>query len=185
MALPLLAMGIPALLSGISGIMGIVDQAKRMKGGHLRRYRGGRLMHRLMFRKRYGGRLRKHKYHKHKRYHRGKGMAADIISQIPLLGGIAGPIVRALGGRLHHKGYHKIVHTLYGPKLKYIKGNRGHGLAPMYMKRPYTGCGMLYLPGVTNRIIKTHGGRIRRHKKVHRRHGRGLIAPAGGYLPYR
>lgn len=116
--LPLLAMGIPALLSGVSGIMGIADQAKKLRGGRLRRMhhkRGGRVHH---IRRRIHMRRRK----------LGRGVAANILGSIPVLGSILGPIVSAMGGRVRRR-HHKRM--------------RGHGLSPMYYTRPYVGMGML------------------------------------------
>lgn len=197
--LPLLAMGIPALLSGVSGIMGIANEAKKLHGGRLRHYR----------RK---GKGIKHRPHLHVgRRKRGRGVAANIIGSIPLLGNILGPIVSALGGRVRR---------------------RGHGLSPMYYSRPYVGMGLsplgkmmasqyrssangsfahgFNLPkslGMTNfgKILRSAYGtgmkRKRAHVMKHKRKmhhkrgygispmyygrpyvGMGLLAPAGGHL---
>lgn len=171
--LPLLAMGIPALLSGVSGIMGIADQAKKLRGGRLRRMhhkRGGRVHH---IRRRIHMRRRK----------LGRGVAANILGSIPVLGSILGPIVSAMGGRVrrrHHKrmrghGLSPMYYTRpyvgmgmrrHHKRMRHRK--RGHGLSPMYYTRPYVGMGML--------------GPLGSH--VLAKYGRGLLAPAGGYKPY-
>jgi len=118
--LPLLAMGIPALLSGVSGIMGIASEAKKLHGGKIRLMRHAARKHRVK-RKR-GGKLVISRYARS-----GKGPIADALSRIPLLGMIAGPLASAFGGRIRRK-------------------RRGHGFSPMYIHREFGG-GMLTPPG--------------------------------------
>lgn len=62
----------------------------------------------------------------------GRGVVADTLGKIPLLGGILGPIVRALGGRVK-KSYKKKGGLLFPA---------GRGLSPMYIARPYVGAGL-------------------------------------------
>jgi len=184
--LPMLAMGIPAVLSGISGIMGIANEAKKLHGGRigrLRRRRGGKLGHVVHAKKtvvrpmkaqkvgtrRYVVRNRANKPTTHKktyyassRIHKGKGAAADVISRIPLLGSILGPIVSAFGGKLKLSKLHKMVKHMPAKQRRFVlrklagKGLSpmyiqrpyvGRGLSPMYIQRPYVGRGMLTPPG--------------------------------------
>ncbi len=167
-------MAIPAVLSGIGGILDIIGSAKRLHdGGRLRKHyklkKGGAAQHGVrhaVYKRRHvvhhrkhkvGGRVHKRK-HKHMRKHRGKGVLADIVGKIPLLGSLAGPLISMLGGRIRHRKHTKKTH----------RTPRGRGLAPMYQYRPYV------------------GGRLRRrkHPRKHKKaRGRGL-APMYQYKPY-
>jgi len=200
--LPMAAMmGVPAILSAISGIMGIAQQAKQMKGNGLRKRR------RLLRKRNKGGNLPLSSIVKLARNpylnrRRGRGAAADIIGNIPILGSLIGPIVRALGGRVHkgnavrrvyfrplgqgkahhRKGFQKVVHTIGGPKIKYIHPTTVHkagkGLASMYMKRPYTTGGQLVHRKGYNKVVHTKKGRKIVHIKpttVHKA-GKGLAS---------
>lgn len=120
--IPMAMMGVPALLSGISGIMDIVSSARKLKGGRLRKYKkynrmrhGGRVMGRLVRRKR--------------KTYRGRGAVADALGMVPLLGGPLSALARVFGGRVGRRC-----------------NTKGVGLAPMRGRRPYVG-GLLGPPG--------------------------------------
>jgi hypothetical protein len=203
--IPYAMMGLPALLSGISGIMGIVDQGRKLKGGRLlkRHYKAHR-----------GGVLRRKKHKKARR--RGRGAAADMISSIPLIGSLVGPLVRAMGGRLRRK--HRVVrHKGLKGRIPLHKGGllspaggrlarrvgrmrvkhhrrRGHGLSPMYIHRPYVGLGLIrhhrghglspmyiHRPYVGLGLRKHHKG-LKGRTPLHRRGGM-LTPPGGHYMP--
>ena len=120
------ALGLPGL---IGGIMSAVEAGKRLSGGRIRR----RPLHRPM---RIGGKLKKNKRK------RGRGVAADIIGGIPLLGAIAGPLVRALGGKVRRRRVAK-----------------GRGLVPIHIYQPIAyGAGLLGpgMAGISRAVIKTH-----------------------------
>lgn len=164
--IPLLAMAIPALLSGIHSAVDIARssrayaQGKGIRHRYAMRRKGGRMRHL----KRKGGRVHHRKnYAKHAR--RGKGVFADIVSGIPLLGSVAGPLIRSLGGRISRGRVFK----------------RGHGLAPMHMRS---------LTALA-RGPKGYGGRLMPYgaitpaAMIHKmlpmmKYGRGLLMPAGG-----
>lgn len=106
------ALGLPGF---IGGIISAVEAGKRLQGGRLARYRP---------RHKFGGKVRRVR-----RYKRGRGIAADIASSIPLIGALAGPLVRALGGRVGRKRYAK---------------RRGRGLVPLKIYQPIAyGAGLL------------------------------------------
>jgi hypothetical protein len=179
--LPYLAMGLPALLSGVSGVMDIVGSAKKLSGGRIRRKR---VVHRK--RATYGGRI---KMRRPVRHRRGRGIASDIIGQIPLIGQLLGPIVKAMGGRI----------IMRRGGRAHMMRCRGRGLAPMRYKKPYIGQGMLTPPGGTMvlyakkaagyGLLGPAGGSI--HRRGHYRHvnGKRVHVKAtrvhGGYMPYR
>lgn len=136
-----LAMGLPGL---IGGIISAVDAGKRLNQG-----RGVRRLA-----------VRRHAKA------RGKGVAADIASALPLIGPIAGPLVRALGGKARRgKGlvplhiYQPIAH---GAGLrrhkKRVHHNRGKGLVPLHIYQPIA-----------------HGAGLRRHRRRHNKKG-GMVA---------
>lgn len=81
----------------------------------------------------------------------GRGVVADTLGKIPLLGGILAPIVRAFGGKIKHKRG-----GLLAPA--------GRGLSPMYIARPYVGAG---LKRKHKKVKPKRGGKIKRtyHKK--------------------
>lgn len=81
----------------------------------------------------------------------GRGVVADTLAKIPLLGGILAPIARALGGKLK-KG-----RTRGG-----LLFPAGRGLSPMYIARPYVGAGVKRKRKTTT---KRKGGR---HGNLHR-----------------
>lgn len=204
--LPLLAMGIPALFGAITGGINIANAIKgrgvrRRRGGRHHkvagaRRRGGRVVAmRKHYKKRKGGALSPQAYRAIRRLvnaplnnlraglmkrggkvKRGRGVFADILGSIPLLGSIAGPIVRSLGGRVrkHGKGlspmylmrpyvgrgllapagglvHHRKSHLRkvrgHAKKIRVRGSTVGHGLSPMYLMRPYVGKGLLYPQG--------------------------------------
>ncbi len=153
-----------AIPSFISGIMGIADNARKLRGGKVRRHR---VVHRAIKHKRRGGKI--HRKRRVKKHRRGRGVVADTLSNIPLLGALLGPLAKAFGGKLRRMPAHK-------RRLIIRKLMAGRGLAPMYMQRPYVGMGLTARP----------------HHKMARKpklHGKGL-APygstkrLGGYIPY-
>jgi len=193
--IPLALAGVPALLGSIGAIMDIVKKAKggaaksRAMGAALSVISKYPLLERRS-RYRKGGTLRPPKK-------RGKGPIADILSSIPLLGMIAGPIARSFGagGRyatrpaprrgmggvyvaphishtkygvpVHVKGYHRAP-THRGLGGTYVRPHVSHTKygVPVHVKgyhRPSRG-GLLYPAGAPR--------------------GRGLLSPAGGFLPY-
>lgn len=106
------ALGLPGF---IGGIISAVEAGKRLRGGRLVRYRP---------RRKIGGKVRRKRTYK-----RGRGIAADIASSLPLIGAIAGPLVRALGGRMARGRYTK---------------KRGRGLVPLKIYQPIAyGAGLL------------------------------------------
>src|SRR3954468_15479988 len=89
-------MGLPGL---ISGIMDAVHSGKKLSGGRIA------FAHRLARHPLYGPKIRPalKMYHstiprvKRVKRRRGRGVAADIASAIPLIGPLIGPLVRAMG----------------------------------------------------------------------------------------
>lgn len=120
-------LGLPGL---IGGIMSAIEAGKRLHGGRIRRLHP---LHKAMGR---GGRLGKRRVHKKRA---GRGIAADIVGGIPLLGAIAGPLVRALGGRVRHRRMAK---------------HRGRGLVPMHIYQPIAYGAGLIAPGPIPRYAK-------------------------------
>ncbi len=193
--LPLGLAAASAIPSLISGIMGIANEAKKARGGRLRR-RGVRAGI------------------KHKR--KGRGVVADTLGNVPLLGALLGPLARALGGRvnrrgkglspmyirrpyvgmglsplgryrggaLHHrKGYYKYA----GGKRIHVRPTlvHGSGLSPMYIRRPYVGMGLLAPAGGAIHHRKGHYRKVNGHR-VHVRpstvhNGRALMITLPGY----
>lgn len=85
----------------------------------------------------------------------GRGVVADTLGKIPILGAILSPIARALGGKIkkQKKTYRK-------------KGKRGgllypvgRGMSPMYISRPYVGAGL-----GKKKVVRRKGGR---HGNMH------------------
>jgi len=147
-----LAMGVPGL---ISGIMSAVAAGKQMRGGRL-----VRLAKRPIRRR------------------RGRGIAADIAANLPLIGSFAGPLVRAMGGRLYRKK--RVVHK-----------RRGKGLAQMHIKVPiYHGRGLLG-PGLMHKASPYSSVLLPKMTKsqqiihlpyeVKRSYIGGLLAPSGHF----
>jgi hypothetical protein len=213
-------MGVPALLQGISSIHEMVlrGQGKGMLAALNRRRKGGAISHMGNFpllqrpiryaqggkmiknlipyitRATQGGTLRPKR--------RGRGPIADVLSKIPLLGMIAGPIASAFGaGRVARRGMGgtyvrpHISHTKYGAPI-HVKG---------YRKTYHSGMGLLAPAGGKARYVP--GGVVRAHRvrphishtkygapvfvkgyRTGKRQGMGLLMPAGGprggYLPY-
>lgn len=169
--LPMLAMGVPAVLSGISSIMEMVHTGKQLRGGRLgkkrsahkkrRHQRGGKLVlsplekkTKAASKKRAGYELRKLRtLQKNVRAlrtkgmglysKRGKGVVSDTLGKIPLLGMLLGPIASALGGKIRRTA---------GSRLKRRVLRKGRGLAPMKIHK-YIG-GMLTAPGGTMAVYQ-------------------------------
>lgn len=144
--------------------MNAILSGKKLSGGKLRRQRqqhrkkgkglvrmrrtGGKVYrkrHIRKARKGRGGRIKKtYKY-------KGKGVVADTLGSIPLLGALLGPLAKAFGGKLkkmprkHRRAaIMAIMRKLAGKGLSpmYLRRpyvSSGCGLSPMYLRRPYTG----------------------------------------------
>lgn len=165
--IPMLALGVPAVLSGISSILDIAGSAKKLSGGKIRRYR------KMNKRRNYGGAV-KRKYVR-KSYKKGKGVAADIAGSIPILGSLLSPLIKAFGGQMKRKRTIK-------KRTRYIKGR---GLAPLAISHPYSsnvGKGMLYPPGGQMSIYHKRGGSLVSGLLKSAILGNGLLSPAGGLL---
>lgn len=136
----------------------------------------------------------------------GRGVVADTLGKIPILGAILSPIARALGGKI------KKQKNTYRKKGK--RGGllypAGRGLSPMYITRPYVGAGLrkkkavrrkggrhgnMHSMSTTIRKILSGGALIPRKgyyrtgpsgKRVHVRPTvvRKSYGGKGGYLPY-
>jgi hypothetical protein len=187
----LLSAGIPALMGLISGGIGIANAVKQSKGGRLRRRmrlvhrkvgKGGRL-HRLKARpavhrrkavapKHHGGAVR-HRLVKYRQM-RGKGVVADVVSNIPLLGGILGPLIRSFGGKLRHRGgmRYPAHHQKLSESIRRILAG-GKGLSPMHIQHPYLGAGLSPMH-IQHPYL---GAGLRRHHK----RGRGMLTPPGSH----
>jgi hypothetical protein len=158
-----LAMGVPGL---IGGIMEAVRSGKRLTGGRL-------IVYKHMAKAPHGGRIRRVKRHR-----RGRGIAADIAGAIPLLGAFAGPLVRAMGGKLRRKRV-------------YRRRKGGDGLVPMHMYNPIAyGSGLLF-PGRRHMIgglLSPTGGAVSyrkgyyKHVKGRRIHVKPAIVHHGGRI---
>lgn len=162
LVLPLL-MGVPGV---IGGIMSMIESGKRLSGGRIKRRP----------RRKYGGRVKR----VHKR--RGRGIAADIASSLPLIGGLAGPLVRALGGRIKRKIVRrKKGRGYYGMNIQPSLLNRlskrilhsGNGLPNTHIYQPITGFGLLgpgmYRPARYGGLLSPTGGKVnyrRPYKKI-------------------
>jgi len=179
--IPLGLTALGAIPNLISGFMGIAENARKLRGGKLRKH-VLRHMHKRPIRRR-GGRV-----HKKRLVKSGRGVVADTLSNIPLLGAMLGPLARAFGGKLKKMPLRQ--RRLYAMKL--LRQLRGKGLAPMYMQRPYVGMGLA--PYGSKR---SHGGYIPYTFKSGIRRslapmymqrpyvGMGLLAPAGGAVVVR
>jgi hypothetical protein len=158
--LPLAAAALPGILTGVSGLLGIINEGRKLHGGRLRRLRRHKLktVHK-------GGKLKITRVHKYPIGHHGRGPIADAIGSIPLLGMVAGPLIRAFGGRLRKR--------------------RGRGFSPMYMHREFGrgfGYGMLTPPGGQMLPYAKQLSSALMPFVAHapKRLGMGLLAPAGG-----
>ena len=131
--LPMAITAAGAIPSIIGGIMNAVLAGKKLSGGRLRHKR---------LRKRKGkGLIHKKRIHrKGKRNVKGKGVVADTLGSVPLLGALLGPLARAFGGKLKKmpKKHRRAAIVAMMRKL------HGRGLSPMYIRRPYvsSGCGL-------------------------------------------
>lgn len=114
---------------------------------------------------------------KRRRMRKGKGFLSDFVGNVPLIGGILGPILKGIGA---------------GALMPYSRGQklRGTGLAPMYIAgmRQRLGCGLLMPAGGRLKVsrVKPHyryvkRGNGMRYKRVH---VAGHKMRRGGYVPY-
>lgn len=126
--IPLLAAAIPGILGTVAGAMDVAHKAKQLKGQGLRRRRAAAKK---------GGRVRR-------RHRRGRGVVGDVVSSIPLLGSLLGPLARGIGLGLGNLPYDN-VHMKYGGALM-----------PYGMVRSMRGM------GVRGGLLSAAGGRIRR-----------------------
>src|ERR1700744_1484401 len=144
---------IASLPSLIGGIMDAVNAGKKLHGGklmalhkmsrhpihgykirqllhlyhmmHPMQGKGGRMMH---YARKRGGRV--HYVRKRREMkRRGRGIAADVVGSIPIVGSLLGPLIRAFGGRVYRK--------------KRVVQKRGRGLAPMQIHYPIAYGGLL------------------------------------------
>lgn len=143
-----------------------------------------------------GGRLRRHGHR------RGKGAVADFLGNIPLLGMIAGPIARALGGKLKHHRRRPAKGGRITRRVRRVGGSHGNthrmsktiqailrGGAVVHHRRGHykrVGVRRVHVPAT---IVRKGGALV--HRRGHYRHtaGRRVHVPAtivrkGGYLPY-
>lgn len=167
------ASAIPGLISGIMGIAdrvrsgGRLRMARRKRGGRVRRHK--RYHHRRMrhhgrgavadtlgslpligallgpLAKAFGGRLRRHHMMRHRR-RRGHGLSPMYIRR-PYVGMGLAPYgahrrIGYGGALIHRKGYYKHVHG-HRIHVRPTIVHKARGLAPMYMRRPYVGRGLL------------------------------------------
>lgn len=176
MMLPALAMGIPAVLSAIGGIMGIANEGRKLaRGDGLRKRRmatkGGRIMWpKFMTDKRQGGRVTKRV---------GRGQVANILGSIPLLGSFLGPIASAFGGKLGRR--RRSSKRSGGATMKFVP-YKGKGLSPMHIRgirQIYNVggrvCGGRLTPGSVSSLyqkLAAKGGRVQRKK-----YGKSLAMP--------
>ncbi len=193
--LPLAITAAGAVPSIIGGIMNAVLAGKKLSGGRLRRRkhvvkkRKGKGLARM---RRRGGAVRRRPKRKHVRRQkggrlhrrkraRGRGVIADTLGSVPLLGALLGPLAKAFGGKL------KRMPTKNRRALMFALARRlrGKGLSPMYIRRPYvsSGCGLspMYIrrPYVSSGCGLRRAGSRRPGYHLARRHG-GRLAPIGG-----
>lgn len=170
--LPLAITAAGAIPSLIGGIMNSIIAGKKLSGGRLRRkryvkkHKRGRKLFKegkgLVHMRRRGGAIKKHPKRKHykkkkggrirKTYKmKGRGVVADTLGSVPLLGMVLGPLAKAFGGKLarmpkrnRKAALRALLYRLRGKGLSpmYIRRpyvSSGCGLSPMYIRRPYTG----------------------------------------------
>lgn len=218
--LPIALTAAGAIPNIIGGIMSAVLAGKKLSGGRLRRHHKKAKRHHmkkgkgLARMKRRGGKVKRHHYKKkhvkrgsHKvgypkgmgkmkrRYKmKGRGVVADTLGNIPLIGALLGPLAKAFGGKLKRMpkrnrkaAIRALIHRL-----------RGKGLSPMYIRRPYvsSGCGlpsmgMIHSPHIggrhgnqhrmssTIRAILRRGGYGLSPMYIRRPYTGGRLAPAG------
>jgi hypothetical protein len=153
-------MGVPGL---IGGIMQAVQAGRQMA-------KGGRLRRRRVVKRKYGGRVKRRVVKR-----RGRGIAADMASSLPLIGPLAGQIVRAFGGRVKRR---KVARRGRGLGYSgYVKPNRyGYGLPHTHIYQPIAvGAGLLgpgrYRPAIYGGLLSPTGGRIKYRKGHYKRCG--------------
>lgn len=170
--LPLAITAAGAIPSLIGGIMNSIIAGKKLSGGRLRRkryvkkHKRGRKLFKegkgLVHVRRRGGAIKKRPKRKHykkkkggrirKTYKmKGRGVVADTLGSVPLLGMVLGPLAKAFGGKLaripkrnRKAALRALLYRLRGKGLSpmYIRRpyvSSGCGLSPMYIRRPYTG----------------------------------------------
>lgn len=158
--LPQILMGAAAVPSLIGGIMSAITAGKKLTGGRLRRRsnamqriraakKGGKIRHkkhrgrrggRHVNLHRAGGRLHKKHLKRPMRGPYGRGVVADTLGNIPLLGMVLGPLAKAFGGKL--KGAKTNKKARRAMILALVKKLRGKGLSPLSIRRPYVGMGV-------------------------------------------
>jgi hypothetical protein len=150
--------GIPAALAGVSGIMDIVNSARRMGGKRRVKKKCKKC---LPCKAGEGLRyIRRNKLYR-RRKRRGRGIVADVFGGIPLLGSILGPIVKAMGG----------------------KRIRGRGLVDMAIKRPYYRGGLLApAGGYRHKLISYSPIPLLKHIPSRGFSGMGMASPNLKYL---
>jgi hypothetical protein len=181
--LPLAATVLPGILSGVSGLLGIINEGRKLHGGRLRKMRMIRRHKRRVSHHGKGKMMITRYAHKYPIGHHGRGPVASVLGAIPLLGSFLGPIASAFGGRVRRRQMHKPLHHL---RLlhKLLTGTKGRGFSPMYMHREFgrgLGYGMLTPPGghmlpyakqLSNALVPSASKIL----------GMGLLAPAGGRI---
>jgi hypothetical protein len=163
--IPLLAAGIPAIVSTIAAALDVAHKAKQLKGSGMRH----------MYRRKHAG-AGKRRYHR-----RGRGVVSDIVGSLPLIGPLLGPLASRIGlgrgeglsvmrpyslnstaggyhgGRLAPAGYHMMRHG------RGLLAPAGSGVKRHIRKGHY-------------RYVKKSGSGVKRvHVRAHR---------VGGYIPY-
>lgn len=129
--LPVAITAAGAIPSIIGGIMNAVLAGKKLTGGRL---------HRKRLHKKGKGLVNNHKRRQRRHKRKGKGVVADTLGSVPLLGAILGPLAKVFGGKLKRmpKKHRRAAVMALARKL------HGKGLSPMYIRRPYvsSGCGL-------------------------------------------
>lgn len=160
----LLPFAIPGILGLLSSIPSIVSLA-RGKGGKLRRVR------RVRRHARKGGMIKRHKRYLRVKHHKGRGVIADVVGGIPLIGSLLGPLIKSFGGKITQRQKINL--------MKMLIKRKGRGLVNQNTKRPFALVSRMRGRGLVNQTTKRPFALTSRIRMG------GLLSPAGGKIVIR